>query len=234
MVDQLEDAAGVQGDGGAVDGLAVGVVAHAEYLRLGGVVDVEREVVARHDPVQRRGDELAQRDLGGCDLAHELFHGVFLEGGGEGRYLGLEPVGELHDLEDLLEVVRHQFDDVREGEVLALVHVVRRRADDGVAVGAAVDGVRVVVRKEPREEVEVHLRGFVEEVEALGVASLVDVAEDEVGDLGCVGRVGNVGVVDGVAAVGLRRVVEVQHVKLGLHGVVFPQPLVLLLVVNFI
>ena len=69
MVDELEHSRGVQGDGGAVDALAVGVVAHAHDLGLLGVVNVQGEVVARHDPVQCRGDELAEGDLCGGDLA---------------------------------------------------------------------------------------------------------------------------------------------------------------------
>ena len=124
MVDELERAGCIQGDGRAVDGLAVRVVAQADDLRVFGVVDIEGEVVAGHDPVQRRGDELAEGDLRGGDLAHQLLHGLALERGGERRYLRLEAVGELEYLEGFLVVVCHQLDDMGEGAVTAFVDIV--------------------------------------------------------------------------------------------------------------
>jgi hypothetical protein len=57
LVDETHDAGVVQPQGGSVDALPVGVVADAEDLRLVGIVDVEREVFAAHDPVQLRRDK---------------------------------------------------------------------------------------------------------------------------------------------------------------------------------
>ena len=57
LIDETHDAGVVQPQGGSVDALAVGIVADAEDLRLGGIVDVECEVFAGHDPVQLRRDK---------------------------------------------------------------------------------------------------------------------------------------------------------------------------------
>ena len=232
VVDEFEHTRRVQGDGGTVDGLTVRVVAHAHDLRVFGVVDVQREVIARHNPVQCRRDELTQRNLGGCNLTGELFHSLVFEGAGERADFRFEALRVLKDLEGLFIVNGHHLDDVWEGAVAPFVDVVRFRTDDGVTVFATVDGVGVVVRKEPGESVKVHLSGFVEEVEAALARALVDVLEEQVRDFGRIGRVGDVRVVYRITSVGTFRVVEIEDVKFGLYRVVFPQMFVLSLQVN--
>ena len=55
-----------------IDILAVGVAAHAKDFRGFGVIQVECEIVARHDPIKRGRDNPRQRDLRGRDLPLQL------------------------------------------------------------------------------------------------------------------------------------------------------------------
>ena len=56
LVDEPHDARIIETQRCRVDVLPVGIVAHAQDLRVFGVVDVQRKVVARHRPVELRGD----------------------------------------------------------------------------------------------------------------------------------------------------------------------------------
>lgn len=56
LVDEPRDARIIETQRCRVDVLPVGIVAHAQDLRVFGVVDVQRKVVARHRPVELRGD----------------------------------------------------------------------------------------------------------------------------------------------------------------------------------
>ncbi len=72
LVDEFHDAAIVEAECRPVDVLAVGIVAHDQYFRIVGIVYVEGELVARHDPIKLRRNHARKRNLGRGDLSLQL------------------------------------------------------------------------------------------------------------------------------------------------------------------
>lgn len=51
LIYELDNPGIIQSQSRSVNVLPVGIVPHAEYLGIVRVIDVEREVIARHDPI---------------------------------------------------------------------------------------------------------------------------------------------------------------------------------------
>lgn len=120
-VHHLDDTGVVQPQGRRIDVLPVRVVAYAQYLWLIRVIDIQREVVPAHDPVERGADHARERDLGTCDLALELLHRPAFPGVHERREVVLQLPVRGQDGEYVRVGLVQQLDGVGEGTVLPVL-----------------------------------------------------------------------------------------------------------------
>ena len=200
LVDETHDAGVVQPQGGSVDALPVGVVADAEDLRLGGIVDVEREVFAAHDPVQLRRDKTRKRYLGRSDLTLQLVLGAGLPGVHKGREVVLQRRIGRKDDEQVRVAFVQQLDGVRERTVAAVL-VDFEKPDD--------------CRKQDNRRID-------EEIALFFDPRLIEVKHDCVGRFVGVRDVGHEFRGDGIATMRAARVVEVDDVEFGLYFIAVP------------
>ena len=56
LVDELHNAGVIQTESRTINILTVGIIAHAKYIRLFRIVDVQRELAVRHHPIKLRGN----------------------------------------------------------------------------------------------------------------------------------------------------------------------------------
>lgn len=119
LVDEPHDARIIEAQRCRVDVLPVGIVAHAQNLRVFGVVDVQRKVVARHHPVELRGDHAREGYLGRSDLPLQLVLRPAFPRIHKGRQVIFQFGIGGQDREDVLVAFAQQFDGVGKGAVLS-------------------------------------------------------------------------------------------------------------------
>ena len=104
-----------------IDILAVGVAAHAKDFRGFGVIQVECEIVARHDPIKRGRDNPRQRDLRGRDLPLQLLLCAALPGIDERTQIVLQFGPGHKDREHFFVFLVQQFDCVGKGAIFPVL-----------------------------------------------------------------------------------------------------------------
>jgi len=130
LIDNLYNAAVVQSERSTVYRLPVGIVAYAEDFRLVGIVDVQRELVGGHHPIECRRDHTGQGYLRTGDLPHELVGGSRQPRIEERTEVVLQFGIGGHDGKDLLVRLIEELDGMGEGAIPAvLVHP--QKPDDG-------------------------------------------------------------------------------------------------------
>ena len=120
MIDKLEHAGGKERQSRSVDGLPVRIITHTKDLRMLWIVDIESEVISRQHPVEAWRDELVQRYLCTGYLSLKLVLCTTLERIGKRLDLRLQLRVAGQYGEHLLVVLRHEFNHMREGTVLAV------------------------------------------------------------------------------------------------------------------
>ena len=192
LIDEFYDARVIQTQCSPVDILAVGIVAHAQYLRFFGVIDVERELIARHHPIQLRRNHPRQRYLCRGNLSRQLLHRSTLPRIHEGRKIILQFGIRREDGKHVLVLSVEQFDGMRKRAVFPVLRNAQI-PDDG--------------SKEDN-------RAFHEEVALLLHPRLVEVEHNRIGTLVGIRNVRHEVGVDGIATVRPSRVVEVDDIEL--------------------
>ena len=130
LIDNLYNTAVVQAERSTIDRLPVGIVAYAEDFRLVGIVDVQRELVGRHHPIECRRNHTGQGNLRTGDLSHELVGGSRQPRIEERTEVVLQFGIGGHDGKDLLVRLVEELDGMGEGAIPAvLVHP--QKPDDG-------------------------------------------------------------------------------------------------------
>ena len=85
-----------------------------------GIIDVQAEIIARQDKIERRGGQFSEADLGAGDLPLQLLHRIIQESRHKGVYqdfdLGLRP----EDGKQLFIVHLGQFDDMGQGAIFSV------------------------------------------------------------------------------------------------------------------
>ena len=194
-VHHLDDTGVVQPQGRRIDVLPVRVVAYAQYLWLIRVIDIQREVVPAHDPVERGADHARERDLGTCDLALELLHRPAFPGVHERREVVLQLPVRGQDGEYVRVGLVQQLDGVGEGTVLPVLVDFEIPYDGG----------------------KQYDRTFYEEVALFLYPGPIQIQHDHIRRFVGVGDVRHECRVDRVATVAVPRIVEVDYVELNVR-----------------
>ena len=154
LVDNLYNTAVVQSERSTVDRLPVGIVAYAEDFRLVGIVDVQRELVGGHHPIECRRDHAGQGYLRTGDLAHELV--------GSSRQPCIEEGAEVvlqfgiggHDGKNLLLGIGKELDGMGEGTIPAVLIHPQEPDNGGKENGGRLDEEIALLRRPRPVEVE--------------------------------------------------------------------------------
>ena len=143
-----------------------------------GVVNLKVEIVPGERPVQRLGCKAVERDAGRCNLALQLLEGLVGNGVLEGIPLDVQFLVFLHQQEDVLVVLPHQLNQMRERTVAA----------------ALIDS------QEPDEHIHVAPGRQREKVVPFRVLA-VGVLHDDLGDFRSINGVLQIARMDGIEAV---------------------------------
>ena len=192
-IDNLEKLAHQHCQRSSIHALAPGIVAHTDDFWLVRVVDIQREIIPRKRPVEGFRGKSVQRNAGRSYLALQLFERLVLDGIGKGVALDFQLVELLQNLKYRAVILPHEFNQMREGAVAATV----------------------VNLQEPDEKVHIAPGRQREEIVPLGILP-VGVFQYDFCNLRGIHGVGQISGMDGIEAVRVQRVIEIDDIELGL------------------